>query len=186
MPYFQMDSQNISSRLSFDCISAVSLTPCFIHNQFSHLQISLHSFTSYINPPMGPPPSTNSPHNLRPHRPSQLTLGNPFLYLYDSSHLILYSFGNCTKPFFLSFKSTLVTLGWGIHYLLLLLTSSINPEYPAVHVPTISEFVHFVMPLAQFNPRLVIPLTLDSVSHLLPLILHIYPQPREVLSLTTS
>jgi hypothetical protein len=66
----------------FDCTSVVSLTFHFIHNQFSHLQISLHSFTSYRNPPMGPPPSTSSPHNLRPHRPSHLALGHPFLYLH--------------------------------------------------------------------------------------------------------
>jgi hypothetical protein len=83
-------------------------------------------------------------------------------------------------------KETHVSLGWGIHYLLLLLTSSKNPEYLTVHVPMIFEFVHFVPPLAQLNPCLVVPLTLGLVSWLLPLILHIYPQPRVVLSLTTS
>jgi hypothetical protein len=149
---------------------------------------------------MGPPPSTSSPRNLCPHRPSHLALGHPFLYLYTHPklffiHLVivkslcfqhLHSF--CCHPWRPSFpgKATHVTLGWGIHYLLLMLTSSINPEYPTVHVPLISEFVHFVMPLAQFNPCLVIPLMLDPVSRLLPIILHIYPQPREVLSLTTS
>jgi hypothetical protein len=66
----------------FECASVVSLTLHFIHNQFSHLQISLHSFTSYINPPISPPPSTSSLHNLLPHRPSHLALGHPFLYLY--------------------------------------------------------------------------------------------------------
>jgi hypothetical protein len=187
--------------VQFDCTSAVSLTLHFIHNQFSHLQISLHSFTSYRNPPMGPPPSTSSPHNLCPHRPSHLALGHPFLYLHTYPklffiHLVivqslcfqhLHSFLlSPLATFFFSGKETHVALGWGILYLLLLLTSSINPEYPTVHVPLISEFVHFVMPLAQFNPRLVVPLMLDPVSRLLPLILHIYPQPREVLSLTTS
>jgi hypothetical protein len=82
-----MDSQVISSWFYFDCTSTVSLTLHFIHNQFSHLQISLHSFTSYRNPPMGPPPSTSSPRNLRPHRPSHLALGHPFLYLYTHPKL---------------------------------------------------------------------------------------------------
>jgi hypothetical protein len=149
---------------------------------------------------MGPPPPTISPHNLCPHKPSHLPLGHPFFYLHTYPklffiHLVivqnlsfqhLHSFLLSPLATFFFSKETPVTLGWGIHYLLLLLTSSINPEYPPVHVPTISDFVHFFMPLAQFNPRLVIPLMLDSVSWLLPLILHIYPQPREVLSLTTS
>jgi hypothetical protein len=71
----------------FDCKPIISLTLHFIHNHFSHLHISLHSFTSYKNPPMGPPPSTNSPCNLRPHRPSHLALGHPFLYLYTHPKL---------------------------------------------------------------------------------------------------
>jgi hypothetical protein len=195
-----MDSQDISSWFSFDCTSAVSLTLHFIHNQFSHLHISLHSFTSYRNLPMGPPPSTSSPHNLCPHRPSHLALGHPFLYLYTHPklffiHLVIVKafVSNIYIAFFITLgdllfpgKATHVALGWGTHYLLLSLTSFINPEYPTVHVPLISDFVHFVTPLAQFNPRLVIPLTLDPVSWLLPLILHIYPQPRVVLSLTAS
>jgi hypothetical protein len=82
-----MDSQVFSSWLYFDCTSAVSLTLHFIHNQFSHLQISFHSFTSYRNPPMEPPPSTISPHTLHPHRPSHLALGHPFLYLYTHPQL---------------------------------------------------------------------------------------------------
>jgi hypothetical protein len=82
-----MDSQVISSWFYFDCTSTVSLTLHFIHNQFSHLQITLHSFTSYRNPPMGPPPSTSSPRNLCPHRPSHLALGHPFLYLYTHPKL---------------------------------------------------------------------------------------------------
>jgi hypothetical protein len=84
---FPMDSQVISSWFMFDCASTVSLTLHFLHNQFSHLQIVLHSFTSYRNPPMGPPPSTRSPRNLRPHRPSHLALGHPFLYLYTHPKL---------------------------------------------------------------------------------------------------
>jgi hypothetical protein len=84
---FPMDSQVISSQFYFDCTSVVSLTLHFIHNQFSHLQIALHSFTSYRNPPMGPPPSTSSPRNLCPHRPSHLALGHLFLYLYTHPKL---------------------------------------------------------------------------------------------------
>jgi hypothetical protein len=127
---------------------------------------------------MGAPPSTYFPSNLRPHRPCHIALGHPFLYLYTSpnlffTHLVIVQ-NICFQPlhsflssplatlFFLE-KETHVTLVWGIHYILLMLTFSINPEYPIVHVPLISKFVHFVRPLAQFNPSLVIPLTLDSV-----------------------
>jgi hypothetical protein len=82
-----MESQVISSCFYFACTSAVSLTIHFIHSQFAHLQISRHSFTSYRNPPMGPPSSTRSPHNLHPHRPSHISLGHPFLYLYTHPKL---------------------------------------------------------------------------------------------------
>jgi hypothetical protein len=83
-----MDSQVISSWFYFDCTSAVSLTLHFIHNHFSHLQISFHSFIPYRNPTMGPPPPTSSPRNLCPHRPSHLALGHPFLYLYTHPKLL--------------------------------------------------------------------------------------------------
>jgi hypothetical protein len=71
----------------FDCTSIVSLTLHFTHNQFSHLHIFLHSFPSYKNSPMDPPPSTNSLHKLCPHRPSHCALGHLFLYLYTHSKL---------------------------------------------------------------------------------------------------
>jgi hypothetical protein len=151
---------------------------------------------------MGPPPSTSSPSNLRPHWPKPYCTGAPISISVHSSQIILYSFGNCTNPLFPSFyidfcrhlwqpssfleNATHVTLGWGIPYHLLLLTSPINPEYPTGPLPLLSEFVHFVPPLAQFFPCLVVPLTLDLLEQLLPLILHIYPQPREVSSLTAS
>jgi hypothetical protein len=83
-------------------------------------------------------------------------------------------------------NATHVALGWGTPYHLPLLTSSISSEYPTGHLPLPSEFVHFVPPLAQLIPRLVVPLTLDLVERLRPLILRIYPQPRAVLSLHTS
>jgi hypothetical protein len=83
-------------------------------------------------------------------------------------------------------NATHVALGWGTPYHLPLLTSSIYSEYPTGHLPLPSEFVHFVPPLAQLIPRLVVPLTLDLVERLRPLILRIYPQPRAVLSLHTS
>jgi hypothetical protein len=55
------------------------------------------------------------------------------------------------------------------------LTLSISSEYPTGHLPLPSEFVHFVLPLAQLIPRLVVPLTLDLVERLRPLLPHIYP-----------
>jgi hypothetical protein len=147
---------------------------------------------------MGPPPSPSSLHNLRPPRPSHLASGHPFLYLYTHPQFFIYlalvqslcfqhlhSFSSSPlTTFFLLANTTHVSLGWGIHYILLLLTSSTNPEYPTGQLPLLSEFVHFVPPLAQLIPRLVIPLTLDLIVRLLPL--HIYPQPREVLSLQAS
>jgi hypothetical protein len=78
-----------------------------------------------------------------------------------------------------------VALGWGTPYHLLLFTSSIYSEYPTGHLPLLSDFVHFVSPLVQLIPHLVVPLTLNLVERLRPFILHIYPQPREVLSLHT-
>jgi hypothetical protein len=160
------------------------------------------SSTSYRNPPMGPPPSTNSPSKLRPNRPNHITLGHPFLYLYTHPKLFFIYLVNCKKPLFPAFtylfvvtfgdllpflaNATHVALGWGTPYHLPLLTSSIYSEYPTGHLPLPSEFVHFVPPLAQLIPRLVVPLTLDLVERLRPLILRIYPQPRAVLSLHTS
>jgi hypothetical protein len=164
---FPMDSKNISSWFSFDYASAVSLTPHFIHSQFSHLQISLHLFTSYRNPPMGPPPSTSSPHNLRPHRPSHMTSGHPFLYLHTYPKLFLIHLVIIQSLFISIIYLILVVtfsdlpfpamqplspLVGAFCYLLLSSTSSINPEYPTVHTPLISEFVHFVTHLAQFKP----------------------------------
>jgi hypothetical protein len=77
-----MDSQDISSWFSFDSTFSVSLTLHFIHSQFSHLQVALHSFTSYRSPPMEPPPSTIFPHTLCPHKPNHLTFRHPFLYMH--------------------------------------------------------------------------------------------------------
>jgi hypothetical protein len=50
-----------------------------------------------------------------------------------------------------------------------LTTSSISSEHPTGHLPMPSEFVHFVPPLAQLIPYLVVPLTLDLVERLQPL-----------------
>jgi hypothetical protein len=47
-------------------------------------------FTSYRNPPMGPPPSISSPSTLRPTWANHFTLGHPFLYLYTFPNNILY------------------------------------------------------------------------------------------------
>ena len=151
---------------------------------------------------MGPPPSTSYPCTMHPYRPSHIALGHPFLYLYTHPKLFFIYLVHCKKPLFLAFtylfvvtfgdilpflaNATLVTLGWGTPYHLLLLTSSINSEYSTGQLPLLSEFVHFVPPLAQLIPCLVVPLTLDLVEWLRPHILRIYPQPREVLSVHTS
>jgi hypothetical protein len=148
---------------------------------------------------MGPPTSTISPSKMCPNWSNHITLGNPFLYLYTHPKLF---FINCKNPLFPAFtylfvvtfgdllpllvNVTHVALGWGTPYHLVLLTLSIYSEYPTGHLPLLSEFVHFVPPLAQLIPRLVVPLTLDLVEQLRPLILRIYPQPRVVLSLHTS
>jgi hypothetical protein len=151
---------------------------------------------------MGPPPSISSPSKLCPNRPNHFALGHPFLYLYTHPqlffiHLVLVK-SLCFQhlPIFLSpplatflpflENATHVTLGWGTPYHLLPLTSSIYSECPTGHLPMLSEFVHFVPPLAQLIPCHVVPLTLDLVDRLWSLILRIYPQPRVVLSLHTS
>jgi hypothetical protein len=100
---FPMDSQVISSWFYFDCTSVVSLTLHFIHHQFYHLQSSFHSFTSYKNPPMGPPPSTSSPCNLHPHRPIHIAPGHPFLYLYTHPKLFFIYLVIIQKPSFPAF-----------------------------------------------------------------------------------
>jgi hypothetical protein len=70
--------------------------------------------------------------------------------------------------FFLA-NATHVTLGWGTPYHLPSTTSSISSKYPTGHLPMPSEFVHFVSPLAQLIPCLIVPLTLDLVEWLRPL-----------------
>jgi hypothetical protein len=115
---------------------------------------------------MGSPPSTNSPYNLCPHRPSHLALGHPFLYMYSYPTLffiylvIVQSllFPTFTYIIFVTFsdllfleKKPLSPLVESFLYILCFLTSSINLEYPTIHVPSIFEFVYFVTPLAQFK-----------------------------------
>ena len=151
---------------------------------------------------MGPPPSTSSPSKLHPAQANHITLGHPFLYLYTHPKLFFIHMVNCKMPLFPAFaylfvvtiggllpfleNATHVSLGWGTPYHLPLLTSSIYSEYPIGHLPLPSKFVHFVPPLAQLIPCLVVPLTLDLVEWLQPIIPHIYPWPRAVLSLPTS
>jgi hypothetical protein len=186
---FPMDSQIISSRFYFltappqyhepSISSTISLPIC---------KFPFISLTSYRNPPMGPPPSTSSPSKLCPTRANHITLGHPFLYLYTYPKLF---FIYCTNAFvsssYITFLSsplatffpfwknaTHVTLGWGTTYHLPLMTSSISSEYPTGHLPLPSEFIHFVPPLAQLIPCLVVPLTLDLVERLRPLLSHIY------------
>jgi hypothetical protein len=82
--------------------------------------------------------------------------------------------------------ATHVTLGWSIASHLPLPTSSISSEYFTGHLPLPSEFVHLVPPLAQLILGLGVPLTLDLVTRLRPLIISYTLQPRAVLSLPTS
>jgi hypothetical protein len=124
-----------------------------------------------------------------PYRANHITLGHLFLYLYTYPKLF---FIYCTNAFVSSSYITLfvvtfgdlipflanethVTVGWGTTYHLPLMTSSISSEYPTGHLPLPSEFIHFVPPLAQLIACLVVPLTLDLVEQLQPLLPHIYP-----------
>jgi hypothetical protein len=64
--------------------------------------------------------------------------------------------------------------------------SSISSKHYPGHLPSSSEFVHLVPPLAQLISDLVVPLTLDLVTRLRPHLLPCTLQPREILSLPTS
>jgi hypothetical protein len=154
--------------------------------------------TSYRNSPMGPPPFISFPRNFCPPWGTHFTLGHPFLYLYIFPKIIhyllykrlyfqLFSFV-VTVGDLLSFwpHATHVTLGWSITSHLPLPASSISSEYYPGHLPLPSEFVHLVPPLAQLITGLVVPLTLDLVTRLRPLIISYTLQPRAVLSLPTS
>jgi hypothetical protein len=174
---------------------SISSTISFPINKFPFI-----SPTSYRNPPMGPPPSTSSPSELCPTWDNHITLGHPFLYLYTYPKLF---FIYCTNAFvsssYINFLSsplatffpfwptvTHVTLGWGTTYHPPLMKSSISSEYPIGHLTLPSEFIHFVLPLAQLIPYLVVPLTLDLIERLHPPFISHTLQPRVVLSLPTS
>jgi hypothetical protein len=101
-----------------------------------------------------------------------------------SSHFILSSL--LATCFLFWPCATHVTLGWSIASHLPLPTSSISSEYYPGHLPLPSEFVHFVPPLEQLVTGLVVPLTLELVTRLRPLIISYTLQPRAVLSLPTS
>jgi hypothetical protein len=127
-----MDSQIISSRFYFDCTSAVSLTLHFIHNQFSHLQISLHFIYLIQKPTHGAPNLHQFSKQIAPSPAQPYYIGAPISVFVHSSQIILYSFGNCKKPLFPAFtylfvvtfgdllpflaNATHVALGWGTPY----------------------------------------------------------------------
>jgi hypothetical protein len=146
----------------------------------------------------GPPPFISFPRNFCPPWGTHFTLGHPFLYLYIFPKLIHYLLYKrlyfqlfafvVTVGDLLSFwpHATHVTLGWSITSHLPLPASSISSEYYPGHLPLPSEFVHLVPPLAQLITGLVVPLTLDLVTRLRPLIISYILQPRAVLSLPTS
>jgi hypothetical protein len=81
--------------------------------------------------------------------------------------------------------ATHVTLGWSIASHLPLSASSISSEYFTGPLPLPSEFVCLVSPLAHLILSLGIPLTLDLVTRLQPLIISYTLQPRAVLSFPT-
>jgi hypothetical protein len=155
--------------------------------------------TSYRNSPMGPPPFISFPRNFCPPWGTHFTLGHPFLYLYifpQIIHYLLYKHLYFQSLHFLLSSplatcflfwphATHVTLGWSIASHLPLPASSISSEYFTGHLPLPSEFVHLVPPLAQLILGLGVPLTLDLVTRLRPLIISYTLQPRAVLSLPT-
>jgi hypothetical protein len=172
---------SISSTISLPICEPISISP-----------------TSYRNSPMGPPPFICFPRNFCPPWGTHFTLGHPFLYLYifpknyslfivQTPLFSVISFFVVTVGDLLPFwpHATHVTLGWSIASHLPLPTSSISSEYFTGHLPLPSEFVHLVPPLAQLILGLGVPLTLDLVTRLRPLIISYTLQPRAVLSLPT-
>jgi hypothetical protein len=112
---------------------------------------------------------------------------NYLLFIVQTPLFLVISFFVVTVDDLLPFwpHATHVTLGWCIASHLPLPASSISSEYYPGHLPLPSEFVHLVPPLEQLIPSLVVPLTLDLVTRLRPLIISYTLQPRAVLSLPT-
>ena len=81
----------------FDCTFAVSLTLHFIHNQFSHLQISLH-FIYLIQKPTHWAPNLHQFSKQTAPSPAQpYYIGAPIFVFVHSSQIILYSFDKIVK-----------------------------------------------------------------------------------------
>jgi hypothetical protein len=111
------------------------------------------------------------------------------IYYLLYKHLYFQSVHSLSSPLatcFFGHTQPMSPLDWSSTYHLPLPTSSISSEYPAGQLPLPSEFVHLVPPLAQLSPGLVVPLTLDLVTRLRPLVSSYILQPREVLSHPTS
>jgi hypothetical protein len=103
-----MDSQVISSRFYFDCASALSLTLHFIHNQFSHPQISLHSIYLIQKPTHGAPNLHQFSEHIAPSPAQPYYIGPPISVVVHSSQIILYSFDICKKPLFPTFTDLFI------------------------------------------------------------------------------
>ena len=137
-------------------------------------------------PYMGHPYHTGAPVSVFVHFSPKLFViycTNAFI----SSHFIIFfssPLATCFPPFWPN--ATHVTVGLSITHHLPWPSSSTYSEYPIGHLPLPSVVVHFVPPLAQLIPSLVVPLTLDLVTRLRPLFTSYILQPREVLSLPTS
>jgi hypothetical protein len=156
--------------------------------------------TSYRNSPMGPPPFISFPRNFCPPWGTHFTLGHPFLYLYISPQN--YSLFIVQTPLFpvITF-SFVVTVGdllpFGHTQPMSPLVGALLLIYPCRHRPYLQSTpqVTYLYPLNLFTLSrlwhnlslgLVVPLTLDLVTRLRPLIISYILQPRAVLSLPTS
>jgi hypothetical protein len=167
------------------CPSANLSSFTYLIQKLANGALTLHQWFMIILPSLG----------------HHFTLGHPFLYLYIFpqnyfviyyllyKHLYLQSIHSLLSPLatcFFGHTQPMSPLDWSNTYHLPSPTSSISLEYPAGQLPLPSEFVHLVPPLAQLSPGLVVPLTLDLVTRLRPLVSSYILQPREVLSHPTS
>jgi hypothetical protein len=169
---------SISSTISLPICEPLSISNYLIQ-KLANGAPTLHPFFTKFLPSLGHSFHTGAPVSVFVHFSqiiSLLLVQTPVFY----SHLPLSSplaaclpFGH-TQPMS-PLVGALLIIYLSRHRLSLQSTTQV-----IYHLP--SEFVHFVPPLAQLNPGLVVPLTLDPVTRLRPLFLSYILQPRAVLS----